>query len=181
MCVFVCETKLSCFWLSVVCVHVCVLERVWKTSHTRTHTHSQVQSEKKKMQSVTATSHLSWWTSDVDETRAPLWTCAPFLKTKVGHILTKAAALHINLYIDGSPIASRSHTHPSHSQVSFHRHAYICILFSSHFIINKTTRAKEQEGNSPSPPKGKNRYIYLYMCMYVCMYVCMYACLYVCM
>ena len=40
------------------------------------------------------------------------------LKSKVGHILTKAAALRIMLNIDGSPIASRSHTHPSHTQNS---------------------------------------------------------------
>ena len=40
------------------------------------------------------------------------------LKSKVGHILAKPAALRINLNIDGSPIASRSHTHPSHTQNS---------------------------------------------------------------
>jgi hypothetical protein len=51
------------------------------------------------------------------------------LKAKVGNILVKAAALRINLNIDGlsilsntnthrSPIASKSHTHPSHSQTS---------------------------------------------------------------
>ena len=41
------------------------------------------------------------------------------LKSKVGNILAKAAALRINLKnIDGAPIASRSHTHPSHSQPS---------------------------------------------------------------
>ena len=39
-------------------------------------------------------------------------------KSKVGHILAKAADLHINLNIDGAPIVSRSHTHPSHSQTS---------------------------------------------------------------
>ena len=47
--------------------------------------------------------------------------CAAFssqLKSKVGHILAKAAALRINLNIDRPPIASRSHTHPSHSQPS---------------------------------------------------------------
>ena len=37
------------------------------------------------------------------------------LKSKVGHILAKAAALRIMLNIDGTPIASRSHTHPSHT------------------------------------------------------------------
>jgi hypothetical protein len=40
------------------------------------------------------------------------------LKSKVGNILAKAAALRVNLNIDGAPIASRSHTHPSHSQTS---------------------------------------------------------------
>jgi hypothetical protein len=38
------------------------------------------------------------------------------LKSKVGNILAKATALRINLNIHGGPIASRSHTHPSHSQ-----------------------------------------------------------------
>jgi hypothetical protein len=40
------------------------------------------------------------------------------LKAKVGNILAKAAALRINLNIDGTPIASKSHTHSSHSQTS---------------------------------------------------------------
>ena len=46
--------------------------------------------------------------------------CAVFLsqlKAKVGSTLVKAAALCVNLNIDGAPITSRSHTHPSHSQV----------------------------------------------------------------
>ena len=30
--------------------------------------------------------------------------------------LAKAAALRINVNLDGAPIASKSHTHPSHSQ-----------------------------------------------------------------
>ena len=37
------------------------------------------------------------------------------LKSKCGHILPKAAALRINLNLDG---AFKSHTHPSHSQTS---------------------------------------------------------------
>ena len=40
------------------------------------------------------------------------------LKSRVGHILAKAAALRINLNLDGAPITSQSHTHPSHSQTS---------------------------------------------------------------
>ena len=40
------------------------------------------------------------------------------LKSRVGNILAKAAALRINLNLDGTPIASKSHTHPSHSQTS---------------------------------------------------------------
>ncbi len=37
------------------------------------------------------------------------------LKTKVGSTLPKAAALCVNLNLDGAPITSRTHTHPSHS------------------------------------------------------------------
>ena len=40
------------------------------------------------------------------------------LKSKVGLPLANAAALRINLNIDGAPITSKSHTHPSHSQTS---------------------------------------------------------------
>jgi hypothetical protein len=40
------------------------------------------------------------------------------VKTKVGNILTKDKDLRINLNIDGAPISSKSHTHPSHSQTS---------------------------------------------------------------
>ena len=40
------------------------------------------------------------------------------LKAKVGSTLAKAAALRVNLNIDGAPITSRTHTHPSHSQTS---------------------------------------------------------------
>ena len=40
------------------------------------------------------------------------------LKSKVGLALAKAAALRIVLNLDGAPIASKSHTHPSHSQTS---------------------------------------------------------------
>jgi hypothetical protein len=40
------------------------------------------------------------------------------LKGKVGLTLAKTTALRINLNLDGSAIASTSHTHPSHSQTS---------------------------------------------------------------
>jgi hypothetical protein len=40
------------------------------------------------------------------------------LKSTVGLALTKAAALRITLNLDGAPITSKSHTHPSHSQTS---------------------------------------------------------------
>ena len=39
-------------------------------------------------------------------------------KSKVGNILSKAEALWITLNIDDTPLSSRSHTHPSHSQTS---------------------------------------------------------------
>jgi hypothetical protein len=40
------------------------------------------------------------------------------LKSKVGLVLVKTVVLRINLNLDGAPIASKSHTHPSHSQTS---------------------------------------------------------------
>ncbi len=40
------------------------------------------------------------------------------IKTKVGLSLGKAAVLRITLNLDGVPIISRTHTHPSHSQTS---------------------------------------------------------------
>jgi hypothetical protein len=40
------------------------------------------------------------------------------LKSRFSSILAKAAALRINLNLDGAPITSKSHTHPSHSQTS---------------------------------------------------------------
>jgi hypothetical protein len=40
------------------------------------------------------------------------------LKGKVGSTLTKAETLLVNLNIDGVPITSKTHTHPSHSQTS---------------------------------------------------------------
>jgi hypothetical protein len=40
------------------------------------------------------------------------------LKSKVGLGLAKAASLSVVLNLDGAPIASKSHTHPSHSQTS---------------------------------------------------------------
>ncbi len=46
------------------------------------------------------------------------------LKEKVGITLDKDEVLRVNLNIDGVPITSRSHTHPSHSQES-------CLLTSS--------------------------------------------------
>ena len=39
-------------------------------------------------------------------------------KVKVGSTIVKVEALRVNLNIDGAPITSRSHTHPSHSQAS---------------------------------------------------------------
>ena len=39
-------------------------------------------------------------------------------KSKIGSSLAKVAAMRVNLNIDGAPITSRSHTHPSHSQAS---------------------------------------------------------------
>jgi hypothetical protein len=40
------------------------------------------------------------------------------LKSKVGLSLAKTTVLRITLNLDGTPITSRTHTHPSHSQTS---------------------------------------------------------------
>jgi hypothetical protein len=40
------------------------------------------------------------------------------LKIRVGLDLTKEASLRITLNLDGTPITSKSHTHPSHSETS---------------------------------------------------------------
>jgi hypothetical protein len=40
------------------------------------------------------------------------------LKSKCVNILAKTSALRVNLNLDGAPIDSNSHTHPSHSQTS---------------------------------------------------------------
>jgi hypothetical protein len=40
------------------------------------------------------------------------------VKSKVGLSLAKVATLRITLNLDGAPIISRTHTHPSHSQTS---------------------------------------------------------------
>ncbi len=45
-------------------------------------------------------------------------TYSPHLKSKCGNLLTKTEVLRINLNLDGTPITSKSHTHPSHSQTS---------------------------------------------------------------
>ena len=42
----------------------------------------------------------------------------PHLRNEVSSTLTKDAPLRVNLNIDGAPITSRTHTHPSHSQTS---------------------------------------------------------------
>ncbi len=40
------------------------------------------------------------------------------LKSRVSLGLAKSAAFRITLNLDGAPITSKSHTHPSHSQTS---------------------------------------------------------------
>ncbi len=40
------------------------------------------------------------------------------VKSKCGLLLTKTVSLRVTLILDGAPIASNSHTHPSHSQTS---------------------------------------------------------------
>jgi hypothetical protein len=52
------------------------------------------------------------------------------LKSKVGLALAKAAVLRITLNLDGAPITSKSHTHPSHSQNSRLLTSSLCLGIS---------------------------------------------------
>ena len=54
------------------------------------------------------------------------------LNAKTVSILAKASSLRLILNIDGSPILSKSHTHPSHSQTS--RWLYLQISRNQHFF-----------------------------------------------
>jgi hypothetical protein len=58
------------------------------------------------------------------------------IKAKTGSILVKASFLRFILNIDGSPIISKSHTHPSHSQASL-------LLTSSLFLGVPVPRATQ--------------------------------------
>jgi hypothetical protein len=66
------------------------------------------------------------------------------LKSKYGSILAKASTFRITLNLDGTPIDSNSHTHPSYSQTSqfvvFHHtdtHIYLLSLALALSIHNK--------------------------------------------
>ena len=57
---------------------------------------------------------------------------SPNLKGKVGSTLVKTTVLRINLNIDGTPITSKTHIHPSHSQnISSINLVFIFRCFSS--------------------------------------------------
>jgi hypothetical protein len=60
--------------------------------------------------------HLAQSNSGFFHFRRPVFSSQ--LRAKVGSTLAKAAALRVNLNLDGAPITSRTHTHPSHSQTS---------------------------------------------------------------
>jgi hypothetical protein len=62
------------------------------------------------------------------------------LKAKVCSTLDKDAALRINLNIDGAPITSRTHTHPSHSETS---RLLTSSLSLGVYICNKQTYLKK--------------------------------------
>ena len=74
------------------------------------------------------------------------------LKSKVGLALAKAAALRIVLNLDGAPIASKSHTHPSHSQTSrlltSSLSSYIGFILAFASSIHNKHRSKTVHRNS---------------------------------
>jgi hypothetical protein len=65
---------------------------------------------------------------DRDQFHFPHETFSSQLKRRVDLVLPKSTGLRIKFNLDGVPITSRSHTHPSHSQTSR-------LLTSSFFIF----------------------------------------------
>ncbi len=61
------------------------------------------------------------------------------VKSKIGNILPKSTGLRISLNIGGSPLESRSHTHPSHSETSRLLTSSSIYLSIYLLIINNTT------------------------------------------
>ncbi len=65
-----------------------------------------------------ATSGVQLTQTDRDQFHFRRSAVSPQLKSRVVLVLAKAADLRITLNLDGSPIISKSHTHPSHLQTS---------------------------------------------------------------
>ena len=65
-----------------------------------------------------ATSGVQISQSDRDQFHYKRAVFSSQFKSKVGNILAKDAGLRIVLNIDDTPIVSKSHTYPSHSQTS---------------------------------------------------------------
>ncbi len=61
---------------------------------------------------------FSFHNKTVDYSTSTVWRSRPPWKGKVGRNLVKVAPLRVNLNVDGTPITSKTHTHPSHSQTS---------------------------------------------------------------
>jgi hypothetical protein len=76
------------------------------------------------------------------------------LKSKIGNILVKTTSLRITLDIDGSPLKSRSHTHPSrleNNQKGPHLTRESCTVFNTLFLCNMTNCHYERF-STVSPP-----------------------------
>ena len=65
-----------------------------------------------------ATSGVQLTETDRDQFHYHLVASSSHLKSRVDLALSKTTTLRITLNLDGSPIISKSHTHPSHSQTS---------------------------------------------------------------
>jgi hypothetical protein len=91
-------------------------------------------------------------------------TFSSHLKSKVGNILVKTAGLRITLNIDGTPVASKSHTHPSHSttsrlltscRIETHHRTWClnigCYIYDDHFL------KRDSITGNPTRPKTKNQ------------------------
>jgi hypothetical protein len=70
------------------------------------------------LHSSTPSSHFIRYNTHIYPVPLPSHGVLLTTQIQIGNILAKTAALCIDLNIDGAPISSRSHTHPSHSQTS---------------------------------------------------------------
>jgi hypothetical protein len=70
------------------------------------------------------------------------------VKSRVDNILTKVAVVRVNLNLDGEPITSRTHTHPSHSETSRLLTLYLVFIFRCSSSPNNPVYTRRVDSSS---------------------------------